>query len=154
MAERRANTLLAARRSEDTAWHGTAFIVEALLLLAFLAFSLAVFMQLFGSAHARSVEERQLTQAVRLASNEAERFAADPQAGYGAALYDAEGNAVATGGSEQADTFVVERETASEQMPGGTLYRASIIVSCEGEAIYELETARYLSDGGRGGDGA
>ena len=45
MAERRANTLLAARRSEDTAWHGTAFIVEALLLLAFLAFSLAVFMR-------------------------------------------------------------------------------------------------------------
>lgn len=39
MAERRANTLLAARRSEDAAWHGTAFIVEALLLLAFLAFS-------------------------------------------------------------------------------------------------------------------
>lgn len=154
MAKRRANTLLAARRSEDAGWHGTAFVVEALLLLAFLAFSLAVFMQLFGSAHARSVEERRLTQAVLLASNEAERFAADPRTGFGAALYDAEGNALSTGGEEGSDAFVVERETASEQMPGGTLYRANIIVSCEGEAVYELETARYLSDGGRGGDGA
>lgn len=154
MAKRRANTLLAARRSEDASWHGTAFVVEALLLLAFLAFSLAVFMQLFGSAHARSVEERQLAQAVLLASNEAERFAADPLTGFGAALYDAEGNALSTGDKEDADTFVVERETTSEQMPDGTLYRADIVVSCDGEAVYKLETARYLSDGARGGDGA
>lgn len=154
MAKRRADTLLAARRGEDAGWHGTAFVVEALLLLAFLAFSLAVFMQLFGSAHARSMEERQLTQAVLLASNEAERFAADPRSGFGAALYDAEGNALSTDGGEDAGAFVVERETTFEQMPDGTLYRADIVVSCEGETIYELETARYLSDGGRGGDGA
>ncbi len=51
------------------------------MLLVFLAFALAVFMQLFGAAHNRGVEERQLTQAVLLASNAAEEFAAAPLAG-------------------------------------------------------------------------
>ena len=95
MAKKRTETLLAARRGTDTTWHGTAFVVEALVLLAFLAFALAVFMQLFGAAHVRGAEERQLTQAVLLASNAAEEFAATPQAGSTSTAFDDAGNELA-----------------------------------------------------------
>ncbi|WP_080799635.1 hypothetical protein [Arabiibacter massiliensis] len=136
-------SLLAARRRADTAWHGTAFVVEALVLLLFLAFALAMFMQLFGAAHARGVEERALTQAVLLATNSAEEFAAAP----------AEGAQTAEG----EDGLVVEREVTGEKMAGGTLYEAIITVRRDGDEVYRLETSRYASDGAartRGGDAA
>ncbi|MCI8341303.1 MAG: hypothetical protein HFJ73_06920, partial [Eggerthellaceae bacterium] len=46
---------------------GLAFVVEALLLLAFLAASVAVFMQLFGGASVRGAEAARLERAVVLA---------------------------------------------------------------------------------------
>ena len=145
MAKKRAETLLAAGRGADTAWHGTAFVVEALVLLAFLAFALAVFMQLFGAAHARGMEERQLTQAVLLASNAAEEFAAVPQAGSTTAYFDGNGSGSASMDAEGA--YQVTSDVTSERTEGGTLYRADISVTCDGKAVYQLETARYVSDG-------
>lgn len=148
MARKPAETLLAARRGPDATWHGTAFVVEALVLLAFLAFALAMFMQLFGAAHNRGVEERQLTQAVLLASNAAEEFAAMPLAG---TQSDALGAAADAGEGD----YLVTREVVPEPTEGGTLYHASIAVSRDGEVVYELETARYASDGAaEGGDAA
>ena len=143
MARKPAETLLAARRGPDVTWHGTAFVVEALVLLAFLAFALAMFMQLFGAAHNRGVEERQLTQAVLLASNAAEEFAAMPLAGTQSEAFDGDGD------------YLVTREVVPESTEGGTLYHAGITVSRDGEVVYELETARYASDGAaEGGDAA
>ena len=149
MAKRPAGTLLAARRSADTTWHGTAFVVEALVLLVFLAFALAVFMQLFGAAHARGVEERQLTQAVLLASNAAEEFAAAPQAGSASAAFDSDGNELSSTAEAEgtAGSYVVASKVTPESTPGGTLYRANITVTCDGETDYQLESARYASDG-------
>ena len=47
------------------------------------------------------------------------------------------------------------REVVPEPTEGGTLYHASIAVSRDGEVVYELETARYASDGAaEGGDAA
>lgn len=145
MAKKRAETLLAAGRGADAAWHGTAFVVEALVLLAFLAFALAVFMQLFGAAHVRAAEERQLTQAVLLASNAAEEFAAAPQAGSTTARFDASGSGSAPMDAEGG--YQVTSDVTSERTEGGTLYRADIAVACDEEVVYQLETARYVSDG-------
>lgn len=62
-------------------WHGAAFIVEALVLLVFLIASLAVIMQVIAGAHERSIEADRLSNAIILASNDAEAFAADPTSG-------------------------------------------------------------------------
>lgn len=156
MAKKPVNTLLAAHRGSVTTWHGTAFVVEALVLLVFLAFTLAVFMQLFGAAHNRGLEERQLTQAVLLASNAAEEFAAAPLAGTSSETFDSNGNALdasaETGAGEAANAYVVLCEVVPVHMEGGALLRASITVSCDDETIYALETSRYVSNGTRGGD--
>lgn len=145
MAEKPADTLLSARRGSDASWHGTAFVVEALVLLVFLAFALAVFMQLFGSAHARGVEERQLTQAVLLASNAAEEFAAAPQAGSTTSTFDGSGAEPASTSAE--GVYRVTSDVKPERTEGGTLYRADIVVVCDDETVYRLETSRYVSDG-------
>lgn len=137
MAKKSTGTLLEGRHGVTTTWHGAAFVVEALLLLVFLAFALAVFMQLFGAAHSRGVEERQLTQAVLLASNDAEAFAANPKAGTETTEFDA---------------YTVEREVSTERSQSGLLYRATITVMHDGQGVYELETARYVSDAAKGGD--
>ena len=62
-------------------WHGATFIVEALVLLVFLIASLAVIMQVIAGAHERSIEADRLSNAIILASNDAEAFAADPTSG-------------------------------------------------------------------------
>ena len=143
MAKKPGATLLAAHRRPDTTWHGTAFVVEALVLLVFLAFALATFMQLFSAAHQRGVAEHELTQAVLLASNDAEQFAAAPQEGSTADTFDVNGV-----------TYLVTRSVAPAPQEGGTLYRAEIIVETEGEQVYALNTARYVSNGAKGGDAA
>ncbi|MEG2024524.1 MAG: hypothetical protein RRZ85_03130 [Gordonibacter sp.] len=146
MARKPETTLLSARHRPDTTWHGTAFVVEALVLLVFLTFAIAVLMQLFGSAHARGLEERSLTQAVALATNDAEAFAAAPQADLPSSIFDADGNPLSSADAEEvADTFVVTRKVTPEIEPSGTLYRASIVVARDGETVYELDTARYVS---------
>lgn len=67
-------------RAERRVWPGAAFIVEALLLLVFLAGSLAVLMNLNAEADAAGTQSADLLGAMTLASNVAEEFAADPEA--------------------------------------------------------------------------
>lgn len=59
-------------------WPGAAFIVEALLLLVFLTGSLAVLMNLNAEADRIGRESADLMDGLVLASNVAEKFAADP----------------------------------------------------------------------------
>ena len=105
--------------TERPAWSGAAFIVEALFLLVFLAASSAVFVQLFAQGAQQGAESLQLSRAVALASNTAERFAANP---------------------EDVATMVVEDDMTvvclSEEHPHerGTLITASIYV-------YEFDAA-------------
>ena len=99
-------------------WHGAAFIVEALVLLVFLIASLAVIMQVIAGAHERSIEDGQLVQP------EGPIDVLDKN------VYDL--------------TRIVE---AQSQL-GGTLYTAHIYVSCGGEATYQIDTARYVSNEG------
>ena len=53
-------------RKERAVWPGAAFVVEALILLVFLAGCLAVFMQLFGDANETGRQNVQLEEAVDL----------------------------------------------------------------------------------------
>lgn len=40
------------------------------------------------------------------------------------------------------------RIVEAQNQPGGTLYTAHIYVSCGGEATYQIDTARYVSNEG------
>lgn len=120
-----------AGESGRATWPGTAFLVEALILLAFLVGALAVFMQLFGASAVRGAENGELAQAIVLASNSAEEFAADPQ---GAAAETTE------------DGFTVRCDVQPEKTAAGTLYHASITVESNGDEVYQLETSRYVSE--------
>lgn len=158
-------------------WHGAAFIVESLALLAFLVTALAVVIQLMGVAHERGVEASHLSNAIILASNDAEAFAADPTSGSSEAQFtedngtlisleeataEAEagadagaagtgttgGEAGATGSADAGATvYRVERTVSDHAEAAGTLYEAHIQVSSNGEILYELDTARYVSEG-------
>ena len=102
-----------ARIEQRPAWSGTAFIVEALFLLVFLVASTAVFVQLFAHAKQQSAESLELSRAVALASNTAERFAANPESTIGITR-DGELAAVCT--------------VTPEQHESGILYKAEISV--------------------------
>lgn len=134
------------RRKGAPLWAGTAFLVEALMLLAFLIAMLALFMALFTGAVQRERQAEQLTQAIMLAQNVAERFAADPSS------------------VEEAyaqDGLVAQVESTAEEREEGTLWHATITVradspnanSADAEArqrvsddiAYQLQTSRYVS---------
>lgn len=109
-------------------WHGTAFLVEALVLLLFLVASLGIFMQAFARARATGAQATQLESAVALASDMAERFCADP-------------TAVSEPVEEDGLVAIcdVEAPAAGEAAP----LRATITVTdADGDVVYELATAR------------
>lgn len=127
-----------------SAWPGAAFIMEALILLLFLAACLAVFMELFGAANQRGVQNMRYEQAVILASNEAERFAADPAA---AAAAVAEG----AGDTATSDGLEVSVAVVPEPTAAGVLYRADIVVTDGDGELYRLQTACYAGTGDESG---
>lgn len=139
--------------SERKSWTGTAFLIESLVLLVFLAGTIAVLAQLFAYSVSTANSAQQLSQAATVAQNAAEEFSSNPvavaegqQVGQGVAL---------NGTSDFAVTCTV---TANEE-DNGTLYVAHIAVSPRAatgagaaaannagaaEAAYELDTARYV----------
>lgn len=115
--------------------HGTAFLVEGLVLLAFLVSAIAVFTVTFSKARAQDDEALVLTRATFLAQHAAEEFCACPE--------EAEGT------HEENGLTVVVSTTSEEVASGeGTLWRASIVVSEGDMELYELDTARYVAGGG------
>lgn len=130
-------------------WHGAAFIVESLVLLVFLMASLAVLMQVMGNAHERGIEADKLSNAIILASNDAETFAADPTTGDRTAQFSlVDGELVELTGAEgaaSAERYEVERTVQQHAEKAGTLYEAHIEVSSGGNAVYEVNTSRYVS---------
>ena len=123
-------------------WSGAAFIVEALLLLVFLVASLAIFTQLFAASAGKAAESRELSQAVSVASNMAEQFAADPAS-------------VST--VTELDNLIVVCDTTDERRENGVLHHATITVYERGQAaspesvstgepLYSVTTANYESE--------
>lgn len=128
-------------------WHGGAFIVESLVLLAFLVAALAVAIQLMGVAHQHGTQADRLSSAIILASNDAEAFAADPLSGNVSGSFtsvDGELVEVSDGEPGGGNFYEVSRAVEARDEAAGTLYEARIRVSCDGETVYELNTARYI----------
>ena len=118
-----------------TSWSSVAFIVESILLLVFLAASLAVLTKVFSASLNASVESRTLDAATIAAGSIAEHFAADP-----------------TGVNERTELgdLLIVCDVDDEKRKDGTLYHATITVydqtGAHGEeAVYELITACYES---------
>ncbi len=119
-------------RAERRVWPGAAFIVEALLLLVFLAGSLAVLMDLNADADAAGKQSADLMGALVLAANVAEEFAADPMALQEAYAADPAADrwlscpldAVESG----SDILRAECAFATEPTEGGLLHRLTLTV--------------------------
>ncbi|WP_303202001.1 type IV pilus modification PilV family protein [Raoultibacter timonensis] len=136
----------ATRVRNDRTTKQAAFIVEALVLLVFILASMAVLMQLFGSARTTGIEAHDLSQAIVLASNSAEKFAATPAEGATETFFVEEDGALRSADGPTDDAFSVTCTVEGEQREGGTLYRAHIFVERHGSELYELESSRYVSE--------
>lgn len=116
---------------EAAPWRGTAFLVEACLLLAVIAGCVAVFASLFARAGAEGARAEELARAVVAARDAAEVFAAE--------------GADAAGEHEVGQLEVSVDVTADDEVAG--LLRAVITVcDAEGTEVYRLETARAGGD--------
>lgn len=108
------------------------------MLLAFLAASLSILVSLFVQARVEGAEGERLTQAVALAQNAAEEFAADP--------------AGAQGMEVESDGLVATVQVSAEAHEAGSLLNATVTVVDErgsasfsaGEEACRLSTARYV----------
>lgn len=134
--------------SATTKASNRAFIIEALLLIAFLAVSVAIILQLFAAAGMHSQEAHRLSMSEHLATNAAESFGASPTTVEQTAYYDADGSKLNTG---DAHAYSVETTVTSQRMSTGVMYNASIVVANHeqndaGDVTYELQTQRYLSN--------
>ena len=123
----------------------TAFLIEALVLMAVLIASMAVFTQLFTHSAVAAHQAEDLTRATLLAQNAAEEFSSDPAAvaagktvGQGVAA----GNVSAVDGS---DGLTVSCDVDSDAQGRGTLYTAYITVSDDSGEVYALDASRYES---------
>lgn len=123
----RAMERLRARRAERT--RGT-YLVEALLMLACLLLVLAVVMSMLGFAWAQGARTDRMQQAMSLAQGTAERFAADPDQ---------------VPPLQEAGAFTITCEVEPEAQQAGTILNATVRVACDGEQLFELRTARYVS---------
>lgn len=130
---------MTAQKQGKTSWTGTAFMVEALVLLFFLVASLAVFTQLFAYSANGAKEAQRITQATELAQNAAEEFSANPQA---VAAGQTVGPGTAQG--EGADGFTVSCDVSDEAQGNGTYYTAHITVTDDEGEAYALDAARYV----------
>ncbi|MBQ9021969.1 MAG: hypothetical protein IJ113_08190 [Eggerthellaceae bacterium] len=154
MANSSASPSLNIRRKKTSSVNASnrAFVIEALILLAFLAVSVAIILQLFAAAGVQSREAHKLSMSEHLATNMAESFAANPKSVPSIVYYDKDGNPV---DEQRQATYSVESEVVPQRTEAGTLYSVHITVTnyelrYDGNVLYELDTKRYLSalDGG------
>lgn len=137
----------------SSAWHGTAFIVEAVVLLLVMTVSLGVVVSLLAASYSMGSRAQQQACAATLAStgaaNGAEAFSADPAHVPQTTYYRVTDGVVEQVDHYLAGHYVVACEVSPEKTDGGTLYRAQINVSRYNQVVYALSTATYVS-GGRG----
>ncbi|MCL2826028.1 MAG: hypothetical protein FWD72_01335 [Eggerthellaceae bacterium] len=127
-------------------WHGMAFILESLVLIVFIILSTVVLMQFFNASRIHGEKANALSYAVILASNEAERFAADPVSS-STLYYGLSDGALVPVAPQTEGSFMVVREVQSESLTGGVMYRAQISVEQQGETLYTISTEHYRPSG-------
>lgn len=120
------------RCNRKGAWHGTALIVEILVILVVVVACLTVFVKLFSYAYTSNAYDQHRAHAITLATNQAERFAAD--------------TSPATGTFTQNEgKYTTTWTITAEPTKRGTLYSAVISVSYTDQELYTLSTASYVS---------
>lgn len=120
------------RCNRKGAWHGTALIVEILVILVVVVSCLTVFVKLFSYAYTSNAYDQHRAHAITLATNQAERFAAD--------------TSPATGTFTQNEgKYTTTWTITAEPTKRGTLYSAVISVSHTDQELYTLSTASYVS---------
>ena len=120
------------RRNRKGAWRGTALIVEILVILVVVVACLTVFVKLFSYAYTSNAYDQHRAHAITLATNQAERFAAD--------------TSPATGTFAQSEgKYTTTWTITAEPTKRGTLYSAVISVSYTDQELYTLSTASYVS---------
>jgi len=125
-------------------WHGMAFILEAMVLIAVIIASSVILMQLFSESKSYGERAHAISYAVILATNEAERFAADPYLP-STKHYELVDDALVPVQSPTQNGFTVVREIRREHMVGGVLFRAHITVEKEEKVLYILSLAHYVT---------
>ena len=136
------------------AWHGTAFVLEVVVLLLFIAVSMSVVCSMFGKAYEINQRSDTLTRAMMLAStgavNCAETFEADPTDSScpQQAIYSFDGSTFHQETTYMSGMYVVTRTVQPDKTSAGTLYRARIDVSLYNENVCSLTVAVYASDNG------
>ena len=120
-------------------WSSISFVVEALVLLVFLAASMAIFTQLFAGSSTLASESERLSTAVMVAKDAAEEFESEPAA---VASGQPVGLTVIANGK---DGFDVACDVTTEAEGAGTMYTAHITVSDSQGTAYELDASRYVS---------
>ena len=134
------NEMAASSGKQRSGGHrGIAFLIEALVVLAFLMLSLAVFVTLFSGAQLEARSSNRMSEAVQLAINRAEEFSVDP---------------AHADGEKEEDGLRLTCEVKPTKRAVGTLYEATITVHDERydqQGIYTLTTSRYVSNSAGGG---
>lgn len=120
------------RRNRKGAWRGTALIVEILIILVVVVACLTVFVKLFSYAYTSNAYDQHRAHAITLATNQAERFAADTSPATGTF-------------SQNEGKYTTTWTITAEPTKRGTLYSAVISVSYADQELYTLSTASYVS---------
>lgn len=107
------------------------FIIEALLILICLMIVLAVVMATFGFSWQQGVQNSRTQQAMSLAQNTAERFAADPYS---------------VQAIQETDHYIVRCEMQPERQSAGEMVYATISVGFAEDQLFQLQTSRYIPD--------
>lgn len=114
----------------------TTFVIEALLLMLCLMMIIAVSTMVIVHSVKMTQYYSHKTEAITLAANTAERFAADPET---------------VAREYKVDDLVATCDTHSFSNATGTVYDATISVEWNGDKLYILNTTKYV-EGQKGGD--
>lgn len=118
------------QRARTEARTRSTYLVEALLILVCLLIVASVVMVVFSYALQREEQTQQEQEAIVLAQNAAERFAADP---------------TSVPNHTMQDAYDIYCETSAEDRGVGVHYTAHVSVAAEGEELFALDTSRYVS---------
>ena len=119
------------RRNQKGAWRGTALIVEILIILVVVVACLTVFVKLFSYAYTSNAYDQHRAHAITLATNQAERFAADT-------------SPATSTFTQNEGKYTTTWTITAEPTKRGTLYSAVISVSYADQELYTLSTASYV----------
>ncbi len=157
--ERKVESALAAKALKSrvrprATWHGTAFVLEAVVLLLFIAISMAVVCTLFAKSFEIDQQAQQLTRALTLATtgaqNGAETFAANPddESCPATMTYSFDGESFTPQETYVSGMYTVKRTVTADATNAGVLYQAHIEVGRYNKSICTLNVSCYKSTSG------